>query len=1051
MDQWNYGSRGSQQGHPPGQLGYPPSSYGSQQGASVPTSYGSQLFSQPNFGQTYGQQILGAGGKSTGPDDYQGVSVGPTGIGGNTSISMSGLYGLESKFPSSGFGGGGGVGASPAPFNQKSEQISALGQYSKSQSQYLGAADTHSDPLKQFSESQTALRQGTSLDAGARSQSEYLSSGRSSAISAGGGGAYGSGRELLGSSYGLTRSEAEAALLGSQVGLTTRGMLPFQSHTSDSLGPLAGGRGLLGAMYPLGTGYGSLDLASARGSINGMSDLAGIGSARYSDRLDDRMALRYEFERRDDDRRIRERSRERDRERERERDRSWERERERERERLRERERMREREWLRERERAREREREREKEQRRRERTPPRPLPPPRREDKVGKKFSPPPVRLSPPHKLSKREYVCKVESSSLLERERDLLSLIRRYPRLYISEDFSKVVTCWNGGDYEIPLNQPVSFELDAVDAEEDPTAKDSTTNSMDGMEKVKENIVWIAKVMLMSGATGESMKDLIDDSSSEEKPVHLHNFLRFVVFRKDRSALSAVGGAWDKVLDGGDPTNDESCLIHTAIRCVKDCIQLDLSGVSSWKRFMEVHYNRVRDNGSMYKEIAVYFIPDISACLPTLEDWKLQWRERRDAKLKQEASQKHEKDGKIGGSPKDAHNKERSEKQDDTDARKEDLKKEEKLDKALKKDDLKDKVIKEDKKDTKKDLNKDKEMRSEEKKEIKKDDKKGKDTKKDDKKKEGKHEEKEKDVKKDDRKQKERKAEKLGKEDKRDEEKSMKDSKSLKSRVPDKKEKSLDFEAPEIPGFFLVASRTKNAKHARVMTISLDGLLDYDERDKEESTFELSLFAEVFQEMLQHRFGSHILGTLESLHRAFLVRKKDEKKRSRHDKDVKPAAKKKSKFSNSPVKSENAQEKVVEKEVLQTTEEEEKPKPVKDIDAAMQEASLINFDELEEELQENNDGLDASSAGGNEAAEDSKERKKSLQVDEELMKAFRYFDRNRLNYLKAEDLRRLVHILGKCLTRKWVKDLTATALNESRSKDDCLYYRSLAEKEIL
>ncbi|CAK9217325.1 unnamed protein product, partial [Sphagnum troendelagicum] len=49
------------------------------------------------------------------------------------------------------------------------------------------------------------------------------------------------------------------------------------------------------------------------------------------------------------------------------------------------------------------------------------------------------------------------------------------------------------------------------------------------------------------------------------------------------------------------------------------------------------------------------------------------------------------------------------------------------------------------------------------------------------------------------------------------------------------------------------------------RSMTISLDGLLDYDEEDREECTFELSLFAEVFHELLQFKMGSRILTSLE------------------------------------------------------------------------------------------------------------------------------------------------------------------------------------------
>lgn len=50
------------------------------------------------------------------------------------------------------------------------------------------------------------------------------------------------------------------------------------------------------------------------------------------------------------------------------------------------------------------------------------------------------------------------------------------------------------------------------------------------------------------------------------------------------------------------------------------------------------------------------------------------------------------------------------------------------------------------------------------------------------------------------------------------------------------------------------------------RSATLSLDGLLDYDESDKEEATFELSLFAESFQEMLMRDYGLTIHQALQS-----------------------------------------------------------------------------------------------------------------------------------------------------------------------------------------
>lgn len=50
------------------------------------------------------------------------------------------------------------------------------------------------------------------------------------------------------------------------------------------------------------------------------------------------------------------------------------------------------------------------------------------------------------------------------------------------------------------------------------------------------------------------------------------------------------------------------------------------------------------------------------------------------------------------------------------------------------------------------------------------------------------------------------------------------------------------------------------------RSATLSLDGLLDYDESDKDEATFELSLFAESFQDMLMRDYGQIVLEALQA-----------------------------------------------------------------------------------------------------------------------------------------------------------------------------------------
>jgi hypothetical protein len=69
--------------------------------------------------------------------------------------------------------------------------------------------------------------------------------------------------------------------------------------------------------------------------------------------------------------------------------------------------------------------------------------------------------------------------------------------------------------------------------------------------------------------------------------------------------------------------------------------------------------------------------------------------------------------------------------------------------------------------------------------------------------------------------------------------------------------------------PPSTLQKSETANGETTSIkqkpMAISLSGLLEYDETDTAESTFELSVFAEYFHELLCYEFGNEILRGLE------------------------------------------------------------------------------------------------------------------------------------------------------------------------------------------
>ncbi|KAL0003841.1 hypothetical protein SO802_011402 [Lithocarpus litseifolius] len=70
-------------------------------------------------------------------------------------------------------------------------------------------------------------------------------------------------------------------------------------------------------------------------------------------------------------------------------------------------------------------------------------------------------------------------------------------------------------------------------------------------------------------------------------------------------------------------------------------------------------------------------------------------------------------------------------------------------------------------------------------------------------------------------------------------------------------------------------VADAENLVTELRSLSLSLDSLLDYTDKDVQESTFELSLFAELLYEMLQYQMGSRILTFLQKLLVKFVTRR--------------------------------------------------------------------------------------------------------------------------------------------------------------------------------
>jgi hypothetical protein len=319
------------------------------------------------------------------------------------------------------------------------------------------------------------------------------------------------------------------------------------------------------------------------------------------------------------------------------------------------------------------------------------------------------------------------------------------------------------------------------------------------------------------------------------------------------------------------------------------------------------------------------------------------------------------------------------------------------------------------------------------------------------------------------------------------------------------DLKDKKKSEEPPRHPGLILQTKWSKESK-LRSLSLSLDSLLDYTDKDMDESTFELSLFAESLYEMLQYQMGSRILTFLQKL-RVKFVTKRNQRKRQRdeiHEKErEKKSQAKRPKTTELPVK-----EEIIKSETLNAVEPDDdktKAKEEKSVDhvddVKMEDETDVDEDpeedpEEDEEMEESStqhdlpnenkeeEKTDVNAApekvAGNEkdeAEDSSKEKPKTAEtepksdgdmsekrdakvdpgkketsavlevfVDKDLLQAFRFFDRNRAGYIRVEDMRLIIHNMRKFLSHRDVKELVQSALLESNTgRDDRILYNKL------
>ncbi|KAF4532791.1 hypothetical protein B566_EDAN003573 [Ephemera danica] len=115
--------------------------------------------------------------------------------------------------------------------------------------------------------------------------------------------------------------------------------------------------------------------------------------------------------------------------------------------------------------------------------------------------------------------------------------------------------------------------------------------------------------------------------DTFPADKPLKLNKPCSFHILPKSNETM-AIGGPWSPSLDGPNPDKDPAILIRTAIRTCKALTGVDLSPCTSWYRFLDIHYYRGESNhkGKVIPsrvETVVIFLPDVWGVMPTRLEW--------------------------------------------------------------------------------------------------------------------------------------------------------------------------------------------------------------------------------------------------------------------------------------------------------------------------------------------------------------------------------------------------------------------------------------------
>ncbi|XP_014668878.1 PREDICTED: cell division cycle and apoptosis regulator protein 1-like [Priapulus caudatus] len=457
-------------------------------------------------------------------------------------------------------------------------------------------------------------------------------------------------------------------------------------------------------------------------------------------------------------------------------------------------------------------------------------------------------------------------------------------------------------------------------------------------------------------------------DAAEVREDFIHPTRLISFLVGLRGRTEAMPIGGAWSPELDGPNPEANPQTLINTAVRTCRCLTGIDLSLCSQWYRLMEVKYHRPEEThkGRVVParvETVVIFLPDVWSCMPS----RLEWINTCSAyKRRQSGGGGDDDDKDVTASQGEvqcvdpAH-------WSDVDPK---LLKVSELRRELDLRNLSSKGLK-----SQLVARLTKAARAEQ-------------------------EEEESDAKAN------------GEKVEEEEEKMEEEAKEEK----EEEEKKVEVELPENPVIMVHPSRTAKGGKFDCTVMSLSVLLDYRQEDNKEHSFEVSLFAEMFNEMLVRDFGFKIYKLLMGLP------EKEEEDRDKRKKDKKDDK----------------------KDDDEKKDKEEKRKDDKDKDDKEEDKDKDDDkDDDDDEEEDDNRDLRLRSKSREKDRKKPREKLQYVTVNPAALLAFVYFDQNHTGYLLDKDLEDIIYMLGLHLSRAQIKRLLLKVVTR-----DTLNYRKLTDK---